>query len=98
VLVALLVSGGCGSDASVAVHFTSGTVNETARCGPSGGQFPIRQPDGLVVSVFVTDDTTIVRAGFSAPAGCEDIAKGDHASVTGVADRGGIRADRVDLD
>jgi hypothetical protein len=98
VLVALLASGGCGSDVGVAVHFTSGTVSETARCGPDGGEFTLRQPEGLVVSIFVTDDTTIVHAGFSAPAGCGDIAKGDHASVTGTDEGGGIRAERVELD
>ena len=97
-LAALLAAGGCGSDVGVAVRFTSGTVSETARCGPDGGQFPLRQPDGLVVSIFITDDTTIVHAGFSAPAGCGDIAKGGHVSVTGTDDRGGIRAERVDLD
>jgi hypothetical protein len=97
-LVGLLASGGCGSDVNVTVRFTSGTVSETARCGPNGGQFPLRQPNGLVISIFVTDDTTIVRAGFSAPAGCSDIDAGDHASVTGVDDKGGLRAERVELD
>jgi hypothetical protein len=78
------------------VRFTSGTVSETAQCAGERGQFPLRQPDGLVVTILITEDTTIVRADFT-PATCGDVVKGKQVSVRGPDDDGRIRADEVEL-
>jgi hypothetical protein len=91
-----LVPGGCGDDGSIAVHFTSGTVSETARCSGDRGEFPLRQSDGLTVVIIVTDQTTIVRADFSAGA-CSDIIAGKEASVRGSNQSGGIRATEIEI-
>jgi hypothetical protein len=93
--LALAAALGCGTD--VSIRFISGTVSETASCDGRDGRFPLRQSDGLTVVVIVTDETTIVRAGTSFRAGCDDIVAGDGASVRGSDDQGDIRADEVEL-
>jgi hypothetical protein len=91
-----LAAGGCGDGGSIAVHFTSGTVSETARCSGNRGEFPLRQSDGLSVIIIVTDQTTIVRANFTAGA-CSDIVAGKEASVRGSNESAGIRATEIEL-
>ncbi len=87
---------GCGDDIHLSVRFSSGTVSETAQCSGGGGQFQLRQPDGLLVTILITDDTTIVRADFT-PATCADVVKGERASVRGSDDDGRIRANEIEL-
>jgi hypothetical protein len=91
-----LAPGGCGDGGSISVHFTSGTVSETARCSANRGEFPLRQSDGLTVIIIVTDQTTIVRADFT-PVGCSDIVEGKEASVRGSNESGGIRATEIEI-
>jgi len=91
-----LGAGGCGTDANVSVHLTTGTVSETAQCSGGRGEFPLRQADGLEVIVVVTDDTTIVRANFT-PATCSDITAGAQASVQGSNQSGRIQATEVEI-
>jgi len=87
---------GCGDNGSISVHFTSGTVSETARCSGNRGEFPLRQSDGLEVIIIVTDETTIVRANFNA-ANCSDIVAGTQASVRGSNQSGGIQATEIEI-
>jgi hypothetical protein len=91
-----LGSAACGSDTNVSVHFTSGTVSETAQCRGSRGEFPLRQTDGLEVIVVVTDETTIVRANFT-PGTCDDIVAGTQASVRGSNQSGRIQATEIEI-
>jgi hypothetical protein len=91
-----LAPGGCDNDGSISVHFTSGTVSETARCSGSRGEFPLRQSDGLSVIIIVTENTTIVRADFT-PGGCSDIVEGKEASVRGSNEAGGVRATEIEI-
>jgi hypothetical protein len=91
-----LAAGGCGNDGSISVHFTSGTVSETARCSASRGEFALRQSNGLTVTVIVTDQTTIVRADFT-PGNCNDIVEGKEASVRGSDESAGFRATEIEI-
>jgi hypothetical protein len=95
-LLLALGSAACGDDVSLSVRFSSGTVSETAQCSGGRGQFPLRQQDGLSVTILITDDTTIVRANFT-PATCGDLVKGERVSVRGADDDGRIRANEVEL-
>jgi hypothetical protein len=98
-LVSLLLLGlvACGSDTSVSIRFSSGTITDNAQCSGGGGNFPLEQQNGLVVIVIVTDDTTIVHASSGKPARCADLTEGTRASVQGRDENGGIRADQVDI-
>src|SRR5262249_25668279 len=91
-----LAQGGCGDGGSISVHFTSGTVSETARWSGNPGALTLRQSDGLTVIVIVTDQTTIVRADFT-PAGCSDIVEGREASVRGSDESAGFRATDIEI-
>ena len=67
----LLMLVACGSDTSVSIRFSSGTITDDARCSGGVGNFPLEQQNGLVVVVIVTDDTpTIVHASSGKPARC----------------------------
>jgi hypothetical protein len=96
VLPWILLSFGCGDDVSLSVRFSSGIVSETAQCRGNGGEFPLRQQDGLTVVIIISERTTIVRADFS-PAACTDVIEGERASVRGSDDQGHIQADEVEL-
>lgn len=87
----------CGSDTSLSVHFSSGTIADDARCSGGGGNFPLEQQDGLVVIVIITDNTTIIHASSGKPAPCVDLTKGTRASVQGTDDDGRIQADEVSI-
>lgn len=67
VLPWILLSFGCGDDVSLSVRVSSGIVSETAQCRGNGGEFPLRQQDGLTVVIIITERTTIVRADFLPP-------------------------------
>jgi hypothetical protein len=98
-LVSLLLAGlvACGSDTSVSIRFSSGTITDNARCSGGGGNFPLEQQNGLVVIVIVTDDTTIIHASSGEPARCADLTEGMRANVQGSDDNGDIRANQVDI-
>ena len=87
----------CGTDTSVSIRFSSGTISDNATCSGGGGNFPLEQQDGLVVIVIVTDDTTIVHASSGEPARCADLTEGTRASAQGTDDNGDIRANQVDI-
>jgi hypothetical protein len=93
----LLTFVACGSDTSVSIRFSSGTITDNAQCSGGGGNFPLEQQNGLVVVVIVTDDTTIVRVSSGKPARCTDLTEGTRANVQGTDDNGSIRADQVDI-
>jgi hypothetical protein len=98
-LVASLLAGlvACGSDTSVSIRFSSGTITDNARCSGGGGNFPLEQQNGLVVIVIVTDDTTIIHASSGKPARCPDLTEGTRANVQGSDDNGDIRANQVEI-
>ena len=87
----------CGTDTSLSIRFSSGTITNDARCSGGGGNFPLEQQDGLVVIVIVRDDTTIVHASSGIPARCADLVEGTRANVQGTDDNGEIQADQVDI-
>ena len=87
----------CGTDTSLSIHFSSGTITDNARCSGGGGDFPLEQQDGLVVIVIVRDDTTIVHASSGEPGRCADLTEGTRASVQGTNNGGRIQADEVSI-
>jgi hypothetical protein len=87
----------CGSDTSVSIRFSSGTITDTAHCSGGDGQFPLEQQNGLVVIIIVTDNTTIIHASSGKPARCADLTEGTRANVQGADDNGDIRADQVEI-
>ena len=93
----LLMFVACGSDTSVSIRFSSGTITDNAQCAGGGGTFPLEQQNGLVVVIIVTDNTTIVHASSGRPARCADLTEGTRANVQGTDDNGDIRADQVDI-
>jgi hypothetical protein len=84
----------CGSDATVSFSTSFGRVTADAACGPTGGQFPLRDEQGFTLTVIVTDETTIVRANGDFGA-CSDITAGSEVRVDGAEQDGRVDAQQV---
>jgi hypothetical protein len=87
---------GCGDGASVSFGTTFGNVIAEPSCSGSRGRFGLQESQGLTVTVFVTENTTIVRANGSF-GGCNDIPAGSPVRVRGREGGGGIDAQEVQV-
>jgi hypothetical protein len=70
----------CG-DGTFIIAFNSGIIAGPPQCSGGGGQFPLQQSGGLEVLVVITDNTSIVVAGFGGS--CTDLAAGQAVEVAG---------------
>lgn len=95
-LLAVLAAGwpGCGTDVIIVANF--GTVVSDADCVDGGGQFPLRQQQGLVVVVILDENSTILRPD-GAAGRCSDLKAGREVSVSGSEQGSGILAGTVQL-
>ena len=69
----------CG-DATFVVRFNSGLIAGSPRCDSTGGEFDLRDQQGLVL-VIITNGTDIFIAGSFGT--CTDLAAGNRVDVTG---------------
>lgn len=86
----------CGSDVSLSIRTSFGTIDDPPSCAGSGGSFSFEEDGGLVIVVFLDDDTVIRDAGGD-PADCADLTRGTEARVRGAGDDDQLRADQVDI-
>jgi hypothetical protein len=91
-----LAVSGCGDDGVFIFITNFGTIDSDAVCSPSGGQFPLRQQQGLVVLVVFNSDSAIILSNGSHGT-CHDLTAGSRASVRGVDEHGQIRATDVHI-
>ena len=86
----------CGNDGVILFRTNLGAVDSDATCMGSGGQFPLRQQEGLIVLVILDDDSTVVLADGTLGA-CGALKAGIRVSVRGAADGDRIRAHEVHI-
>jgi len=86
----------CGSDVTLELRTSFGTIDDPPSCIGDGGSFSFEEEGGLVIVVFLDDDT-VIRAPDGDPADCEDLKTGTEARVRGDGDDDRIDADEVDI-
>jgi hypothetical protein len=87
---------GCGDGTSVSFATSFGSVTAEPYCSGPRGRFGLQESEGLTVTVFVTENTTIVRANGSFGA-CNDITAGSPVRVRGREGDGRIDAQEVQV-
>jgi hypothetical protein len=87
---------GCGDGTVILFRTNLGTIDRDATCSPTGGEFPLRQLQGLVVIVIFDSDSAIVLPN-GKPGTCDDLVAGARANVSGIDEDGSIRASEVHL-
>ena len=92
-LACLLV--GCGSDGVFIISFNSGIIAGDPSCRTDGGQFNLRDQEGLVLLVILTSNTHIVVGG--TPGTCRDLNPNAPVKVGGPRDGDRIRAQSVQV-
>src|SRR5260370_39148576 len=85
---------GCGDDTVILFRTNLGTIDQNADCTAGGGQFPLRQQEGLIVIVVLDTDSSIFLAD-GLIGTCSDLTAGTRTSVRGSEDHGRIRASEV---
>jgi len=95
VLLFALAIAGCG-DGVVIISTNLGIVAADASCQNNGGEFNLRNDQGLFVLVVLNSNSTIVLANGTAGT-CTDLTAGAHASVRGAESNGQITARQVSL-
>ena len=96
VSLALTVAMGCGSDAIIIFRTNLGTVDANATCGAHGGQFPLREQNGLVIVVILDDSSSVLLAN-GIQGSCSNVTAGSQASVSGKQENGALHATQVRL-
>jgi hypothetical protein len=94
ILVLVWISAGCGDDVVVFFRTSLGTIDSDATCTGNGGEFPLRQQQGLVVLIVLDADSAIVLANGTAGT-CHDLTAGNRASVRGQEEHGRFLASEV---
>jgi hypothetical protein len=93
VAIFLLAStGGCGDEVIVVFSTSFGTIIGDPDC--PGGQFDLRDQEGLIVIVLLDSSSTIILANNS-PGACSDLGAGLTVRVTGERSGSRITASEV---
>jgi len=95
-LLLLPLVAACGDGVIFFQLNTTGTVVSDADCHGSGGDFPLRNQQGLVLLVIINSDTVIFLSN-GLHGGCRDITAGAPVQVRGVEEKSEITASQVDL-
>jgi hypothetical protein len=99
VLVALALACvlfGCGSDGVFIISFTSGTIADDPACRSNGGQFNLRDQQGLVLLVIINSNTLIFVG--SGQGSCGDLSRNDPVNVRGPRQGNQITAQSVQVE
>jgi len=94
-LVGATMAAACGGGVLL-ISFNSGIVASDPVCGPSGGNFDLREQGGLVVLVVISD-RTLIFARSGGPALCDDILIRDRVDVRGTRDGNQLNAQEIYL-
>ena len=94
-LLGVATMAACGGGALL-ISFNSGVVASTPVCGPTGGNFDLRDQGGLVVLVVISS-RTLIYARSGAPAVCDDIFLHDPVDVRGSRDGDRLNAQDIYL-
>src|SRR5262249_46318663 len=71
---------GCGDNGIIIVQTNFGTITSNATCDSHGGQFPLRQENGLIVLVILGDSSKIFLSN-GIQGSCGNLTAGSHATV-----------------
>ena len=94
-LVLMLFVAGCG-DSVIFFQLNTGSAISDAACHDGGGDFPLRNQQGLVLLVIINSDTVIFLSN-GLHGGCRDITAGAPVEVRGVEKKGEITASQINL-
>ncbi len=94
-LLLLTLIAGCG-DGTLIFITNLGVVSANASCSGQGGQFPLRNAQGLTILVIINGDTSIVAAN-GAFTSCPALRQGTQVSVKGSQDQDHITAKQIHI-